>query len=149
MNTDNQLGEYLRLCEEGRRLAHLVSQAAGRVADRDLRTRVSTGLALKMYSAFEAVVRDSSARSECAMHHLKTMIETFIYLSWVMEDPGETRARLVFAQSIEQKINYAKNNPDRVRPTYTEQMETILRDITATIPAEWAEHKKGRRDRIF
>lgn len=99
MIPDEKLKMYLDLANQARMLARRLAESARQTTTADLRTRVLAGIALKAHSAFEGVVRDASVGSECAMHHLKTMVEVFIYYTWILNDEGETRARLVFAES--------------------------------------------------
>ena len=102
------LQHYLELAEEVRSLtSNIVNEVSPKfqVANQalPLRDRMLIGLALKMYGSLECLVKDAKTRRSEAMHHLKTMVETFIYFHWVGQDTKDTRARLVFAAGCHRK----------------------------------------------
>ena len=148
MAPDEKLESYLDLADQVTMLARRLAESAQQVTTGALRTRVMAGLVLKAYSAFEGVIRDASARSDCAMHHLKTMVEVFIYFNWILVDKGDARARLVFADSIERKIRFGRDNPDRVDSSSLNQLRLLQQAITTGIEAEWREYRKKTRGQI-
>jgi len=57
------------------------------LTDRD---RVLIGLALKIESPFRSVMDDARMARGEAMHHLKTMVEAYLYLHLVIADPSQS-----------------------------------------------------------
>lgn len=84
---------------------------SGAITD-TLRNRVLIGLSLKALDSFERLVVDArEKRSECS-HHLKTMVESFIYCHWVGDDPTEHRAKLLYADGCRARAVYHENCSD-------------------------------------
>lgn len=82
-----------------------------------LRVRVLLALAVKMLRSYEAMLIDAADdRSEC-MHHLKTIVESFAYFYWVMQDDKDVRANFILAECANQKRKYFNTN-DEYPPDY-------------------------------
>src|SRR5690349_8106826 len=112
----------------------LLKEAGHELTDRD---RVLIGLALKMESCFRSLMDDvRSGRGE-AMHHLKTMVEAYLYLFLVIADPSETTAKQVVAEVCHQKQKFLADNAGRSRE-----------DDLAFWKGELAEFKKEGIQRI-
>ncbi len=109
------------------------------------RDSVCIGLAAKMYNSFECLVEDAKAERLEAMHHLKTLVETFIYFHWVVQDPGEKRARLVVARSVDETVRFYRKNPGYVEQAVYKQWEKSLRLLTSGLESEWEDFKKTKR----
>jgi len=107
------------------------------------RDRLLAGLALKIYRSFECVILDCHHHRSEAMHHLKTIVETYFYYMWIAQDEGETKARLVFANAIDQKIKFFKENADypdcaKFLPTWE---SALVRAING-IEQDWEQFQK-------
>jgi hypothetical protein len=57
-----------------------------------MRNKVLIGLTVKALDSFERLFVDARDRRAESAHHLKTMVECFIYSHWVSADPGEEKA---------------------------------------------------------
>lgn len=65
-----------------------------------VRNRVLVGLSIKALDSFDRLLVDArDRRAECS-HHLKTMVESFIYSGWVNGDTGDTRAKMVWCRRL-------------------------------------------------
>lgn len=72
-----------------------------------IQEKVSIGLYKKMYFTFQSLIIDTKLESSSAMHHLKTLTETFIRLSWI--NKGK-ESEFILASSYEEKIKYFNTN---------------------------------------
>jgi hypothetical protein len=71
-----------------------------------LRVRILLALAVKMIRSYEAMLIDAAdERPEC-MHHLKTIVESFIYFYWLMKDDKDVRADFILAECANQKRKF-------------------------------------------
>jgi len=75
------------------------------------RDRVLIGFGVKMSNTFASLIQDVGKSRAEAIHHLKTLTESFIYIRWVGQDTGDIRARLVVAEGYTQKVKFFKGNP--------------------------------------
>jgi Family of unknown function (DUF5677) len=106
MATDDRLQAYLALGEDlCGRTAQLVGEVTPRlVANPEIlsfRDRVLIGLALKIDSSFRSLIVDARAHRLEAMHHLKTLVEAFIYFHVVAKDLTDNTAALVLAHAFD------------------------------------------------
>jgi len=92
--------------------ANAALQATGYVLTR--RDSVMIGLGLKIHSSFRSLIDDARVGRSEAMHHLKTMVESFIYV--VRHDPGDAAALRVFAEVCYRKRLFCIRNPDYSGP---------------------------------
>ncbi len=97
------------------------------------------GLGLKIYRAFECLVDDAAKSRSEAMHHLKTIIETFIYLKWVAKDSSDLRAKLVYADAVDEKKKYFTKNPDE---KFLQEWGKGLVEATKGIETEWKAYRE-------
>lgn len=82
-----------------------------------LRARILLALSVKMLRSYEAMLSDAAdERPEC-MHHLKTIVESFIYFYWVMQDDTDARANFILAECANQKRKYF-DTTDEYPPDY-------------------------------
>lgn len=86
----------------------LLTETQYRLTDRD---RVLIGLALKMESSFRCVMEDARAKRGEAMHHLKTMVESYLYFHLAVADPSETTTMQLLAEVCYQKQKFLADNP--------------------------------------
>jgi hypothetical protein len=86
----------------------LVKETRYPLTDRD---RVLIGLALKVESSFRSVMDDARSGRGEAMHHLKTMVEAYLYLHLVIEDQTQTTAHRLMAEVCYQKVKFLSENP--------------------------------------
>jgi hypothetical protein len=80
----------------------------GKVVQLTMWDRVQTGMILKMFSTFEALVDDARVGRGEAMHHLKTLCESYIYLCDAAAD--EARGNLVAACAMDGRRRYLNAN---------------------------------------
>jgi hypothetical protein len=76
-----------------------------------LRDEVLTGLLLKIDSSFRALVTDARVPRSEAMHHLKTMVESFIYVYVVGADMSDGTAESVRMESVYRKLILLRDDP--------------------------------------
>ena len=74
------------------------------------RDRVVTALCLKIDSSFRALIDDVRMGRAEAMHHLKTMAESFIYFHYVAADTSPERANHLFAKVLHEKVKFIRDN---------------------------------------
>jgi hypothetical protein len=82
-----------------------------------VRDEVILALGLKIDSAFRALIDDARRRRTEAAHHLKTIVEAFIFMFVVAKDETDFTAKRVLAEVSEQKVRYLRLNPDSDTPT--------------------------------
>lgn len=147
MSEKKKLQNYLKLAAEVCSLAeYFVKEISSQLQTRhqrlNLQERVLIGLALKMYHAFESLVEDAKRERAEAIHHLKTLVESFIYLYWVGEERGDNKkARIVFAKACNKKVEFFKNNPDYPdQKSYLQDWESEFKELTKGIEDEWKKH---------
>ncbi len=113
---------YLALADDvlqlGDRLAADSSTALRHGESLDLRGRVIAGIALKIESAFRALITDARAGQSEAMHHLKTVAESFLYFELVALDPTEETARRFLAEACHRKLKFMERiyEPELITP---------------------------------
>jgi hypothetical protein len=112
----SKLDAYLQLADEVCALTEQIATRAtellaSREVKQGLRERVLTGLALKIDSAFRALIVDARAQRSEAMHHLKTMVESFIYFHFTVRDPSDRTAASVLARALHDKCTFLRENP--------------------------------------
>lgn len=88
------------------------------------RDRVMIGFALKIDSAFRALISDVRVNRSESMHHLKTMTESYIYFLHVAGDPTEVAARRVMADTWHAQAVFLKEtggDPEEIRDCEAER----------------------------
>lgn len=112
-----KIGAYLELAEDVVKAAeqlvetanaHQSSPAATPLTTRD---RVLIALARKIEGALRALLADVREERSEAMHHLKTMAESFIYYHVVASDQTQETATLVLAKTYDEKVRFFRANP--------------------------------------
>lgn len=143
-----KLQNYLKLAAEVCSLAeYFVKEISSRLQTchqkLNHQERVLIGIALKMYHAFESLVEDAKRERAEAIHHLKTLVESFIYLYWVGEERGDNKkARIVFAKACNEKVKFFKNNPGYPdQKSYLQDWKSEFKELTIGIEDEWKKHK--------
>ena len=109
------------------------------------RDEVMIALALKMDGAFRCTIDDARLERAESMHHLKTMIECFIYFYSVSRDESDCAAELVLAEAASQHELFFRENPDLDTGGDQAFWESIQRDFQG----EGAQHRpsvKARAD---
>jgi hypothetical protein len=94
-----------------------------------IREHVLTGLALKIESSFRALIDDARAGRAETMHHLKTMVESFIYFHVVAADTSDETARRLFAKTLDEKATFLRENdaaPERISALVELRNECLL-----------------------
>jgi hypothetical protein len=90
------------------------NEVFGGSIENTIRGRVLIGLSLKAIDSFDRLVVDArDGRSECS-HHLKTMVESFIFSCWVRADPSDQSAKLLYAKANWSKAQYLEKYSDLV-----------------------------------
>ena len=113
------------------------------------RNRVLIGLALKAFSSFERLVADArEKRAECS-HHLKTMVESFIYSHWVSRDTGEQRARLVYGEGCRARAVYHENVSDSPQEReHAREWRELLTEAIRGIEPEWQSFRQTKLEQL-
>jgi hypothetical protein len=145
--TDSKLHDALQVACDVQALAKdIVDGVSTRLQEQgqalNWRSRVLVGLALKLYRTFECLVEDARKERSEAMHHLKTLVETFIYFHWVAKDTGETRARLIYAEGCHNKKGFFKRNPSYYEPQLHASWEESFKIATRGLGGEWKKFKE-------
>jgi hypothetical protein len=113
----NEIADVLKKRAAYLALAEALLAEADRVADRgterlakgeglDLRSRVLTGVALKMEASFRALIADADSGRAEAMHHLKTLVESFLYFQLVVQDDTDGVAKQFLAEACDRKVRF-------------------------------------------
>jgi hypothetical protein len=146
------LQNYLKLAAEVCSLAEycvkeISSQLQIRHQRLNFQERLLIGLAIKMYHTFESLVEDAKRERAEAIHHLKTLVESFIYLYWVGEKRGgNKKARIVLAKTCNEKVKFFKNNPDYPdQKNYLQDWESEIKELTKGIEDEWKKFKNKQK----
>jgi hypothetical protein len=114
---------YLRLADDLSATAGGLAEAASEILSQQgrvltFRNRTLVGLALKIDSAFAALIEDSRAFRSEAMHHLKTMAEAFVYFRFVVSDASDRTAEFLVAEAHDLKAEMLEEggqvSPDEV-----------------------------------
>ena len=74
--------------------------------------RITIGLYKKMYYALLSLKEDASKGRPEAMHHLKTLVECYIYVHWMTLKDSESRAKFIEAEVCDENIRFIKNNTE-------------------------------------
>jgi hypothetical protein len=85
----------------------LLRQNPGLLTFRD---RVVIGLTLKMLSAFRALIQDADSRRAEAMHHYKTLVESYIHFQYVVSETSDRRAAEVLLKAHEHRLLIIQEN---------------------------------------
>lgn len=96
-----------------------------------LRDCVMIGLGLKIHSSFRSLVDDARVGRSEAMHHLKTMVESFIYFHVVRRDPSDATANSILAELCYRKRLFYLRNPEYADPDDTLFWDTRLAQLEA------------------
>jgi hypothetical protein len=129
-----KLERYIEVAEEILRLGVALAEQAnahftGSERQQTLADRVLIGLALKIHSTLRALLVDALANRAEAMHHLKTMVEAFIYYRIVAADPSGEKATLVLAKTINEKRRFFEANPDYVPEAEIRQWQSTRDEL--------------------
>jgi hypothetical protein len=76
-----------------------------------IRDHVMIGLVLKIDSSFRAFLADARAQRIESLHHLKTMVEAFIYVHVVAKDRSDRTAEGLLCQVYQEKEKFYRLNP--------------------------------------
>jgi hypothetical protein len=148
MSKKKKLQDYLELAEETQSLAKDMAKKISYLFKKQhriltIQERLLIGLALKMYYTFESLVEDAKKEKAEAIHHLKTLVESFIYLSWAgrkIED--DKRARIVLAKTCNEKVKFFKNNRGYPgQKSYLQDWEAEFKKFIKDIKSEWDSFK--------
>jgi hypothetical protein len=123
MTASDRRGRYLELADRLAALAEGLAVAATQrlqatgAPEWTTRDDVLVGLALKVDGSFRALINDARAGRSEALHHLKTMVEAFIYFYVVSKDPTVRTAERVLADAV------AAEKVKRLKDTASDQRE--------------------------
>jgi hypothetical protein len=99
-----------------------------------MRNRVLVGLSIKALDCFDRLLADArDRRGECS-HHLKTMVESFIYSGWVSMDTSETNAKVLCADGFRSTAAYHRATNEVELAT---EYEGLQREEIKGLEAEW------------
>lgn len=111
------------------------------------RERVSISLYKKMLFALHGTIEDAQRVHPVAMHHLKTLIEAYIYLRWMYIADTEKRAKLIEALACNENIIFLDNNKERYKDTYDEQVR-LLKELMAKLINNKKEFDSFRKKKL-
>jgi hypothetical protein len=77
-----------------------------------VRDHVLVAIELKILSAFRALVDDARETRIETLHHLKTIVEAFIYLHVIGKDQTDATAKRMLRTVCEQKARFFRLNPE-------------------------------------
>lgn len=101
------------LCKEFDRLAAAANEAlAAGPYVLNLRDKVMVGLIVKINHTYRALLVDVRDGRGEAMHHLKTMVESFIYFYVVAKDISDKTAKRLLVEATKRKIKHLDDNPE-------------------------------------
>lgn len=149
---EKKLGLFLQLAEEvvslSQKLLVDISTSFKGKPSPLTRDRVLLGLGLKTFRSFECLVADAKARRAEAQHHLKSQVESFLYLLWVRKDAGDINARLIWAKGSDERRKYfaKQNEPDS--KFYSESYDDNVQQLTKGIEQEWETFKSKKLSEI-
>jgi hypothetical protein len=107
-----------------------------------MRNRVLIGLNLKALDSFERLFVDARERRAESAHHLKTMVECFMYSHWVSADPSEDNAKLLCAEAYRSRANYHENCCDSVEDRdQAVEWRRLQQKESIGIESKWKEFK--------
>ncbi|HXG52183.1 MAG TPA: DUF5677 domain-containing protein [candidate division Zixibacteria bacterium] len=144
-----KLRRYLRLAHRLSKLAETIAETVQERLSREsrqlsIRDRVLIGLALKMYHSFHCILHDAKNERLEACHHLKTLLESYVYLQWVGADTTDTRATLVWARSVDEQRKHFKLSPRNAEMADVRIWEQALRDSTKGLESAWDHFQNTR-----
>ena len=110
-----RLPQYVSLAEEVCAVTERMAEQATKWLQttgykQSFRDRVVTGLCLKIDSSFRALIDDARAGRVEAMHHLKTMVESYIYFHVAAADTSPETAKRLFAEVLHDKAVFVQDN---------------------------------------
>jgi hypothetical protein len=140
------LEEYVSVAEEALTLSSAVADEVLKSATEwTFRNRVLAGLARKIYLTFQCLLEDARKGRQETFHHLKTLIECFIYWRWVGQDDTDKRARLLWAKGLHEKAKYFKEQPYyQGDEQLHENWEGAFRSAVEGMDQEWRAFKKKK-----
>lgn len=111
-----RLETYLAIADDVAKISHDLAAAATmryRTSPIELTERddVLIGLLLKIDSSFRALIADARLPRSEAMHHLKTIIESFIYVYVVSTDITDGAAASVKMEAARHKLALVRDDP--------------------------------------
>lgn len=138
---EKKLGLFLQLAEEiislAQKLLGDISASLKGKSPPSTRSRVLLGLGLKTFRSFECLVADARAGRAEAQHHLKSQVETFLYLLWVRENIGDTNAKLVWAKSSDERRKYFAKQAEPDSKFYSQSYGDNVQQLIKGIEQEW------------
>lgn len=147
---EEKLQRFLALAEEILSLREALQQrldealTAGAFTESLLNSTI-IGLHLKALDCFDRLIIDARDRRGEASHHLKTMVECFIYSHWVSRDEGETRARLLSAEGYRSRAAYHESLEEK---EYAATWREMQRQEINGLQAEWETFKKSNLEKL-
>ena len=154
MTNHEKLEYFIEISDKTKKLAKLIIDKISRqieTQNRKLtwREKVIFGLARKGFLTFECLEEDARKGRGEAQHHLKTLVECFMYYRWVIQDDSDTNAKLLLAKSCKGKISFFDKNPDY--PERTElctKWEEFFNNLIHGIKENWNEFKKKSLEKL-
>jgi hypothetical protein len=149
---EKKLGLFLQLAEDiislSQKLLVDISASLKGKPPLSTRNRVLLGFGLKSFRAFECLVSDARAGKAEAQHHLKSQVESFLYLLWVRKDVGDTNARLVWARGSEERRKYFTKQTEPDSKDFSERYGDNVQQLTNGIEQEWEAFQKKNLSKI-
>lgn len=105
------------------------------------RNQVLIGLWLKAGGTFESLVTDARLKRTESSHHLKTMVEAFIYSHWVSQDQGEQRASLIIGEGYRGLAVTHANSEEPNAEQYAQEWRNLQSSVLNGLREEFKQFK--------
>ena len=151
MNED-KLQSFIQIGDQLKALSDQIRQRINEMLEQaplDYRGRVLVGLGLKAYRCFEVLHHLAEQRRSESLILLKTLVETWIYLHYVAQDPSDQGARLLIAKSYAAKVSFFEKNPDYPnQANYLDSWRKAKDNQIQNLTEEWKNFKTKTLEQI-
>jgi hypothetical protein len=105
------------------------------------RNQILIGLWLKAGGSFECLVADAKLKRAESSHHLKTMVESFIYSHWVSQDQTDQRASLVLGEGYRGLAVTHENSEEPNADQYAQEWRDLQNSVLNGLRREFKQFK--------
>lgn len=132
---DTKLKGFLKIADELSALSSSSLEVINKRQDRSFVLKMHLGFGYKMLSTFLSLVEDAKNDRAEAVHHLKTLVESYIYVRWIGQD--DKRARLVYAKIFKEKIKFFEENPGYLKKGELDIWKNTFTELKKDIESDW------------
>ena len=104
------------------------------------------GFGKKMLSTFEALIADATDGRAEAIHHLKTLVESYIYVRWIGQE--DRNAKLIYAKMRNEKIKFYNENSGYLKKEDLDIWKETFADSKKGIESDWETFEKKKIPRL-